>query len=290
MSTATGPALRAALADDIDRLLSAEPDVRADVVDSVHQMRVATRRLRSVLRSYRGLFRRESVDDLRDELRWLGGVLGVARDAEVRADRFTALADEQTTQAKRAGRALAKSERAKYAAAHRDIVEALDDERYARLRDRLIALRTDPPLRRKLARKNASPRFSDVLRDDFRRVRRLVRDEPAPEEAERIEHLHDIRKAAKRLRYSADAAAPVLGGPAKELSSRAKKLQTVLGDHRDAVEAMATIAARSDAAAARGSDTSGYDRLYESESDAARKYLDQYPAAASFVRHKYGRR
>ncbi|GAB2706083.1 CHAD domain-containing protein [Nocardia thraciensis] len=286
-TTTTGPALRAALDADVDRLLSAEPDVRQDLPDSVHQMRVATRRLRSVLRSYRKVLRRTETDDLRDELRWLAGLLGAARDAEVRAERFTALAEERTAAQRRAGRQLAKAERARYTSAHRAVVEELDGERYARLRERLERLRTRPPLRRKRARKGAAKHFSAVLRDDFRRVRRLVRDEPEVEESERTEHMHDIRKAAKRLRYSADAAAPVLDGPAEELSARAKKLQSVLGDHRDAVEAMDTIRARAVTAATRGTDTTGYDGLYEAESDAARKALDQYPAAATFLRHKY---
>ncbi|WP_024803646.1 CHAD domain-containing protein [Nocardia sp. BMG51109] len=286
-TTTTGRALRTALDSDIDRLFSAEPDVREDVPDSVHQMRVATRRLRSVLRSYRAMFRGKRVDDLRDDLRWLAGLLGVARDAEVRAERFEALAAEQSDKARAAGRRLAKSERARYAEAHRAVLAELDGERYARLRKRLSRLRSDPPLRRKVARKNAAKQFSAVLGDDFRRVRRLVRTEPEPEAPERVEHLHDIRKSAKRLRYCADAASAVLGGPAEELSSRAKKLQTVLGDHRDAVEAAETIRARAEASAARGSDTTGYERLRQAETDSARKALDQYPAAAAFVRNKY---
>lgn len=115
-----------------------------------------------------------------------------------------------------------------------------------------------------------------------------MRAEETVEPADRVEHLHEIRKAAKRLRYSADAAVPVLNGPAEELSARAKKLQTVLGDHRDAIEAMTTIRARAAAASTRGIVTADYDRLYDAESDAARKALDQYPAATEFLRHKYG--
>ncbi|WP_280330156.1 CHAD domain-containing protein [Nocardia wallacei] len=288
MRTATGPALRAALDEDVDRLLSAEPEVRADAHDSVHQMRVATRRLRSVLRSYRDVFRRKEIDEIREELRWLAGLLGVARDAEVRAERFAALAAEQSGEQRRVCRRLVTVERHRYAEAHREVLRALDGERYRRLRKRLKALRRDPPLRRKRVRADATRTFSGVLRDDFRRVRRLVRAEETVEPADRVEHLHEIRKAAKRLRYSADAAVPVLNGPAEELSARAKKLQTVLGDHRDAIEAMTTIRARAAAASTRGIVTADYDRLYDAESDAARKALDQYPAATEFLRHKYG--
>ncbi|MFE3731774.1 CHAD domain-containing protein, partial [Nocardia sp. NPDC059154] len=103
MSTTAGPALVDAVAADVDRLCTAEPDVRQDLPDSVHKMRVATRRLRSVLKSYRRVLRRKPVGEITDELRWLAGLLGVARDAEVRAERFAALLgdtgvpfDEQT--------------------------------------------------------------------------------------------------------------------------------------------------------------------------------------------------
>ena len=57
MTTPTAAeAVVAAVRSDVDRLVGAEPSVRADAYDSIHQMRVATRRLRSVLRSFRGVF------------------------------------------------------------------------------------------------------------------------------------------------------------------------------------------------------------------------------------------
>ncbi|MCM6773462.1 CHAD domain-containing protein [Nocardia sp. CDC159] len=287
MRTAAGPALVTALADDLDRLLSAEPDVRADRPDSVHSMRVATRRLRSVLRSYQKMFHRTEIDEIRDELRWLAGLLGVARDAEVRAERFAALTEEQPAELRRIGRRLVSAERAKYTRAHRAVLRALDGDRYAALRDRLERLRSDPPLRKRRAKAEAADAFATVLRKDFRRLRKLVRAESEVAETDRVEHLHEIRKAAKRLRYSADAAARVLDGPAQELSQRSKKLQSVLGDHRDAVEAMATIQSRADAARKRGAATGVYDELYVSEASAARKALENYPVAAEFLQRKF---
>jgi CHAD domain-containing protein len=305
MITTAGPALVAALDDDVDRVLRAEPDVREDRPDSVHQMRVATRRLRSVLRSYRKVLHAAALGEIRDELRWLAGLLGEARDAEVRGERFAALLEEyrsaepgeQESAEHRAAqlrtiRRLVKNERAQYIAAHRVLLDALDDARYARLRTALLDLRGNPPLRRR-GESDATRVFSTVLRDDFHELNRLVRDEaamradPATGESERIERLHDVRKSAKRLRYSAEAAEQVLGGPATELADRAKKLQSVLGDHRDAIEAMASIRLAADHSGA--ADTSAFDRLYQSEADAARKALEQYPAATEFVRNRYHR-
>ncbi|MEV6073102.1 CHAD domain-containing protein [Nocardia sp. NPDC052001] len=312
MNSTAGPALVDALAADVDRLRAAEPEVRQDLPDSVHKMRVATRRLRSLLRSYRGAVTRKAGGELSDELRWLAGLLGVARDAEVRGERFAALlgeggglfddpveespkrksvgkkkpvpdeaaTDEKSTPRMDFGAQLVAEERARYEAAHAEAVAAFDTHRYRALLDRLGAMLNDPPLRAAKADAPATEVFTGVLRHDFRDLRRLVRTEPQGSEAERIERLHDIRKAAKRLRYSAEAAAAVLGEPATLLGRRAKQLQTVLGDHRDAIEALETLRAHSAAA-----DEPGYQRMCDAEEAAAAKALEEYPAAIEFLRH-----
>src|SRR5271168_3295702 len=66
-------------------LKTLEPAVRADEFDSVHQMRVATRRLRAVLRTFGQVIPRTDSEHLAAELQWLGRELGAARDAEVLA-------------------------------------------------------------------------------------------------------------------------------------------------------------------------------------------------------------
>jgi CHAD domain-containing protein len=53
--------------------------------------------------------------------------------------------------------------------------------------------------------------------------------------------LHDTRKAAKRLRYGAESATPVLGRRAKRLATRAKRVQELLGEHQDTVVARLTL-------------------------------------------------
>ncbi|WP_330179141.1 CHAD domain-containing protein [Nocardia sp. NBC_01503] len=293
MNSTAGPALVDALAADVDRLRAAEPDVRRDHPDSVHKMRVATRRLRSLLRSYRRAFARKPVGELSAELRWLAGLLGVARDAEVRGERFAALlgetgapfddntaTGEKTTPRNDFGARLVAEERERYETAHAEAVAAFDTRRYRTLLDRLHGLLADPPLRPAQAKRPAAEVFTDVLRHDLRDLRRLVRTEPQDTDAERIEHLHEIRKAAKRLRYSAEAATAVLDEPAALLARRAKQLQTVLGDHRDAIEALEVLREHASAAG-----ETGYQRLCDAEEAAAAKALEEYPAAIEFLRH-----
>lgn len=283
-----GDALVDALREDIDRLLAAEPEVRADAPDSVHQMRVATRRLRSVLRSYGKLLVKQSAGAVGAELKWLAGLLGAARDAEVRADRFAALLAEHAEHADPAAldavtARLVQAERDRYRAAHDEVLTALDDARYRALREQLSGWRTDPPLRHSRAAASATDVFGEVLRRDLDRVETLVRAEPTVDPRERVELLHDIRKSAKRLRYACEAAEQVLGEEAAERGSRAKKLQTVLGDHRDAVESHDAILHRATEAVAAGEDAGLYELLAAAEDAAAGRELSRYPATAATV-------
>jgi CHAD domain-containing protein len=73
-----------------------------------------------------------------------------------------------------------------------------------------------------------------LVRRPWRKLRRTVRHAGAhPTD----QQLHRIRIQAKQLRYAAEAAAPVVGKPARKMAAAAESLQTVLGDHHDAVTA-----------------------------------------------------
>ncbi|MGW6427256.1 CHAD domain-containing protein [Nocardia sp. NPDC055053] len=281
MARRAGKAVVAALGEDIDRLLAAEPDVRADADDSVHQMRVATRRLRSVLRSYRDLFDDHQAAATVTELKWLADLLGVARDAEVRAARFQDLLAGHEEVPTEVTEALVGASRDAYTDAHAIVLTELDGMRYRHLAEVLRAWRTEPPLAADLAHEKASHVFDKIVRHDRKRLRKLVFAEPTAAPAERVEILHDIRKGAKRLRYCCEAAGEVLGADATDLGTRAKRLQTVLGDHRDAVESREAILAA--AAGSHGSTATLYELLADTEEAAAGRSLARYPATAAFV-------
>ena len=81
-----------------------------------------------------------------------------------------------------------------------------------------------------------------MLRTEVKRFRRRApRVERPPTTPSRDRALHDVRKAAKRLRYAAEAATPVLGGGAEELAARAEAVQEVLGEHQDTVVSRAAL-------------------------------------------------
>ena len=232
-----GGVLQAHLQDQVDELLRRDPQARRDLPDAVHKMRVATRRLRSALSTFRSLLDRERTDPLREELRWLAGVLGGPRDAEVMHARLRRLVAEEDPDlvlgpvAARIDTALSLRHRQ----AHAALVEDLDGERYLRLLDALDALVADPPLQ-PLARERATEVLPGVVRRAWRRLDRAMKAAERAEPGEQQDFLlHEARKDAKRARYVAEAVTPVFGAPARTYAKAVAALQEVLGEHQDGV-------------------------------------------------------
>jgi inorganic triphosphatase YgiF len=200
-----GAVVVGALRDLTATLLGVDPAVRADAPDSVHRMRTTVRRLRSVLAVYSRLFDKSAVKELRGELGHLGRQLGRARDAEVRARR---LEDELDGAAPHpiddARTRLVGGARRDYAAGLAEVQDYLLSVRYYRLLDALDAFTAWPPVTPKAQR----PAAAEIKRGLTRAVTALrgalarVADADEPETA-----LHEVRKAARRLRYAAEAVA-----------------------------------------------------------------------------------
>ncbi len=243
--TAHSPArdvVQAHLIEQFDALLTRGEDARADVPDGVHKARVATRRLRSALATFRPLLNREITDPLRDELKWIAGELGGARDAEVlRMRLLDELADEPDDLV--LGPVAARIEvelRSDHRKAHDELIEALDSKRYLSLLDRLDDLVTAPPFT-ELADERADKVLTKRVRKAYDRVDRLVSHGPPRGPAHDPDHVdewyHEIRKAAKRIRYAAESVEPAFGAAATAMAEAAEDLQEVLGEHQDSVVA-----------------------------------------------------
>jgi len=215
-----------------------DPEVRRDVPDSIHKFRVATRRLRSALATYRPVIDRTAGDEIRAELKWLAGELGVARDAEVQREHFAAEVAEQPVElvmGRVAGR-IDDHLRAVYKQGRAGALAALETKRYFRLLDTLDELIAKPPVTG--YDRKAAKQIPELLDHDWRRMRKAVRRAEAAETTvEQAHEFHEVRKAAKRLRYAAESAVPVLGDAASTLASGAEEVQEVLGEHQDSVVA-----------------------------------------------------
>ncbi|MGW7414927.1 CYTH and CHAD domain-containing protein [Streptomyces sp. NPDC054863] len=216
-----------------------DPAVRRDLPDSVHQLRVATRRMRSAFKTYRKVLDRTVTDPIGDELKWLAGELGVDRDQEVLAARLTARlsALPRTLLLGPVRGRLRIWSVARRSGSRRRTLAVLDSRRYLELLRSLDALLADPPLRKAAAKDAAGVLRAALAKDHARLADRTEHALSLAPGGERDVALHEARKAAKRLRYAAESARPVLGKPANRLRKRVKDVQTVLGDHQDSVVA-----------------------------------------------------
>jgi len=227
------------------RLTALDVAVRRDKPDAVHQMRVTVRRLRSTLQAYRAIVSGPETKQLLGELKWLGGLLGAARDSEVLAEHLhAALAAVPTELVLGPAQARVTAHfSAREASDRGELLEALDSKRYRALLIELTRLLDRPPLTPEAA-EPAGKVLPRAVGHECKRVnKRMRRARHAPAGQRRDVALHETRKAAKRARYAAEAAAPALGkkvGPkARRLVKRLKHLQSALGDHQDAVIARA---------------------------------------------------
>lgn len=125
------------LGAQLGMLQARDAEVRVDVPDAVHKSRVATRRTRSALKTFRNVFDRDITDPLRSELGWFAGVLGEARDAEVLRKRFTGRLDELAKEAGGRGNPLQKRP---LATARRRLLGMIEDDHQAGLARSIAAL------------------------------------------------------------------------------------------------------------------------------------------------------
>ena len=240
-----GEAVLAAMATHVGRLQALEASVRVDAPDAVHQARVATRRLRSLLKVFKRLFEREESRALCDELRWAAAELGAPRDAEVLRelidDELVELAalelTEHATSAVEDARQFAAARLgARHEAAFADLREALDSSRWDDLHAALTEFLLDPPLRgvadrraRVLLRKLAGRAAETVA------ARVALAEGAATSRGEDMQAWHEVRKSAKAARYAYETLAELEGGHAKRERKAWKAVAQPLGEVQDAV-------------------------------------------------------
>jgi CHAD domain-containing protein len=236
-TSAAGDVVLAHVREQVEQVRSQDLPVRLDAPDAVHKMRVATRRLRSALTTFKPLFAADVVRPLRGELKWLAGELGAARDAEVMRDRVRSAVEAESAAvelgpiAKVAGAELREA----YRRAHDRVLAELDGDRYHRLLASLDELVTSPPLTERAAAR-AGKTLPPLVARSYAGVRRLVEDAAArPAGAEREELLHDARKAAKASRYAGESVSRVFGADATAFAQAMEAVQEALGEHQDSV-------------------------------------------------------
>ncbi len=217
--------LRRLLAAQYRTMLTNDPGLRlGEDAEALHQLRVATRRSRALLRAARGLVAPEWAEPLRDELAWLGGLLGPVRDLDVLLEHLDTEAAAMGDDDARAFRRLRARLAVERQQARDSLIEAMGSDRYFRLLDTLEGAAEAP------AGELPTP-LTEIAAGAFARLRKAVKALPArPADDE----LHRVRIKTKRARYAVELAAPELGKAGDRVIERAKVVQDVIGEHQDA--------------------------------------------------------
>ena len=274
-----GQLVRNAIAGSVERFLRQEPGVRLDEdAEALHQARVATRRLRSDLRTFSPLIEPAWAEELNGQLRWLGGLLGQARDADVMHERLAARAEGLPEEDRPAAAKLVAELAAERQQAHAALLVAMASERYLNALQAMVDAARAPrllPESHQPARESAGPILAAPWRKLRRQVQSLGIDPPDAE-------LHEVRIRAKRVRYAAEALAPVLGRRASSFARSAAGLQEVLGEHQDAVVAGTLLRERGHGAPAEVAFAAG--ELAGLERAAANEARGRWPGAGKELR------
>src|SRR3954451_1759416 len=280
-------ALQARLDAQVVELKMRDSEIRRGTVAGVHKTRVALRRLRAALATFRPLFDAEQTEPIRGELRWAARALGAARDADVLGE---VIADVIASERKellagpvrRRVRVELKDGAQK---AHAEAQDVLDSDRYRDLLATLDELVAEPPWT-ELAGSSTREVLPPRVRRDWKRLRKGV---AAAEELDvgTPEHdlaLHRVRKEAKRLRYASETLEPTYDKPAKGLTRHAKRLQSVLGQQHDTVVARGELSQIAAVADEAGESTFSYGRLHArlecQAAELVEEYNDAWTAAA----------
>jgi len=207
----------------------------------VHATRVAIRRLRATLRTFREVYDEERAAVLAEEVRWFALLLGEVRDLDVLQKRLreqlARLPEDLLPAAAATGRRLDAAIERRRGAAWRQVHRAMSSRRYRALRSVLRSWLDAPPFAAEVAAEQPEQARRFVRKAEKVLHRRIQRGLDAAHEGEpdAPQLLHSARKAGKRHRYAVELAASTLGEHAEELIERRRRLQEALGERQDAI-------------------------------------------------------
>lgn len=244
-----GAAARKIVALQLARLRAADPGTRlGERPESLHEMRVAVRRLRAALRTFADGIPAGLRRQLSDELRWLGQELGTVRDLDVQLANLAWHAHRRAPLARRRLEPFRRHLEQERGIRRAAVLVLLDSPRYFRLLGALERFAASPQPKR--PSHGAVRPVGAVGRRAFRRaMRKVIKRGGAVGELPEADDLHALRIRAKRLRYLLEALAPISGKPGRKLIRKLVRLQDVLGRFNDSIVAATSVRAYRDAAA-----------------------------------------
>jgi CHAD domain-containing protein len=214
----------------LEMMRTNESGVR-DNLDSefLHDFRIAIRRTRSLISQIRGVFAPDVIERFAREFSWIGQLTGAPRDLDVliltlRERRLEFPAVDMDVLVNFLARVQQRQ--------RRELIEALDSERYARLLTEWEAFLRQPIL----CETSNNSRLRDIVSlRAWHLSRRIARRAKAIDDQTPARHLHEVRIAAKKLRYLIDVTSGFYDADdLRRILRPLKKVQGVLGEFNDA--------------------------------------------------------
>jgi CHAD domain-containing protein len=227
------------LRKEASAMLAHVPGTRlGEDVESLHQMRVATRRMRAGMDMFASVLPVRA-GRLRAELGWLAALLGEVRDLDIQLGRFDDWTEEMPGDHREALDELADLLAGHRVQARRALLEALDSRRYERLVSGLVAMLVQGPSSRSTTgRAPAVTTMPELIEERHhaagKAARRAKRTGAATD-------YHRLRIRCKRLRYALEFASGLYDGELKGFVRQMTRLQDALGSMQDAAVASSRL-------------------------------------------------
>ena len=229
-----GAAAQAAIAEGVEALKQMQAGAIAGEVESLHQLRVATRRLRAAIELFAGVLHGSRVRVYNRDLPWLGLAAGMVRECDVTGDLIRARSAKLDPKMAEALAPIYDALAARRKGEHQAFLAMANSRRGVLLLERLSR-----PMIRKVdagttVRSKAAVMIRPMARSVVRAGAKLVEDSPP-------ELFHRVRVRVKRLRYAFEMIAPLGGKRHKKALARLVEMQDLLGLYWDGVAAVAWL-------------------------------------------------
>jgi CHAD domain-containing protein len=224
---------RKVLLHHLRKCLSCEAGVRAgEDIEQLHDMRVATRRMRSAFRVFGGYMPEDRMQPFLESLRWLAAALGAVRDRDVFLEFLEGYVRRAPTEDHAVLNQLLGHRRRERTRYRKALTDALDSDRYRAFATDFEAFLSNPE--HVLVEGSIAPTVlataPGVIRKRLKKVSQHRKSAPYADS----QQLHELRIACKRLRYAAEFVDPCFDSAFSTLIKQCVKIQDALGNVHDA--------------------------------------------------------
>ncbi len=219
-----------------EALMREAPAAEAGDAEAIHQLRVATRRIRAAIELFTGVLHGTRVRLWRRDLGWIAAQAGAVRECDVIPEVIRGRSRKIDLKLAAALEPIYDSLIARRAGEQAKLKESANSKRFALLVERLAK----PALRKVPADARLGPAAAPMLRPVVRSATRAganCGDDPTDEQ------LHRLRVRIKRLRYSLEMLSALGGKRVKKTIGRLEQLQELLGDCNDVAVTIAYLRA-----------------------------------------------